>query len=188
MYAKRLRTKLIIKNSSDYEGKRTGSSRQRPPILANPCQKLACPQKIKMGMRHKAGMGMRKPEEHMVYLLQKYCEIHGAIKTLLLQTWKAAKPGTWVITATPAPSKPDLRENPRFSHDLRVQSRSQEPPGSNYGLRTNQRIFGFPYRLQASFMIPGSRGEPPGSPTTSGSQIITHGLGEPPGPRHDLRI
>ncbi|KAF3600890.1 hypothetical protein F2Q69_00036276 [Brassica cretica] len=31
----------------------------------------------------------------MVYLLQKYCEIHGAIKILLLQTWKAAKPGTW---------------------------------------------------------------------------------------------
>ena len=62
MYAKRLRTKLIIKNCSDYEGIRTGSSRQRPLILANPCQKLACPQKIKMGMRHKAGMGMRKPE------------------------------------------------------------------------------------------------------------------------------
>ncbi|KAF3590491.1 hypothetical protein DY000_02021837 [Brassica cretica] len=42
-----------------------------------------------MGMRHKAGVGL-----------------HSLIKTLLLQTWKATKPGTWVITPTPAPSKP----------------------------------------------------------------------------------
>ena len=43
--------------------------------------------------------------EHMVYLLHKYCEIHGEIKILILQTWKEAKPSTWVITPTPAPSK-----------------------------------------------------------------------------------
>ncbi|KAF3516339.1 hypothetical protein DY000_02059760 [Brassica cretica] len=39
---------------------------QRPPILANPHKSgtttVAPPQRIKTGMRHKAGMGMRKPE------------------------------------------------------------------------------------------------------------------------------
>ncbi|KAF3512042.1 hypothetical protein F2Q69_00006462 [Brassica cretica] len=109
-------------------------------------------------------------------------------------TWKAAKPGTWVITATPAPSKPgpntntrvpirsqDLRENPRFSHDLKVQSRSQEPPGSNYGLRTNQRIFGFPYRLQASFMTQDLEENLRAPPRPRGS-------GQPQHPKNGLRV
>ncbi|KAF3542758.1 hypothetical protein DY000_02007260 [Brassica cretica] len=49
---------------------RSGSGFQRPPILANPYQKsgtstVARPQKIKMGMRHKAGMSIRKPESRI---------------------------------------------------------------------------------------------------------------------------
>ncbi|KAF2572471.1 hypothetical protein F2Q70_00002766 [Brassica cretica] len=47
-------------------GIRAGSGLQRPPILANPHKSgmttVARPQRIKTGVRHKAGMGMRKPE------------------------------------------------------------------------------------------------------------------------------
>ena len=71
MYAKCLRTKLIIKivptiravgKSLYLKGQKAGSGLQRPPNLTNPYQKVARPRKIKMGMRHKVGMGMRKPE------------------------------------------------------------------------------------------------------------------------------
>ncbi|KAF3536128.1 hypothetical protein F2Q69_00021409 [Brassica cretica] len=89
----------------------------------------------------------------------------------------------------------DLRKNPRLSHDLRVQSRYQEPPGSNYGLWTYQRFFGFPYRLRAPVMIPRSKREPPGSPTTSRSQTRSQDLKENPrvpprplGPKYDLMV
>ncbi|KAF3575973.1 hypothetical protein DY000_02030938 [Brassica cretica] len=124
-----------------------------------PLQKVARTQwhvhKIKTGMRHKAGMGMRKPGEHMVYLLQKYCEIQGVIKVLLLQTWKAAKPGTWVITATPAPSK-------------HVQVVAL-PRKVEYGPCEKQNI-------------PGSQGtpEPPGSPIASGFRSKISGSKEEP--------
>ncbi|KAF3497517.1 hypothetical protein DY000_02053859 [Brassica cretica] len=77
-------------------GIRAGSGLQGPLILANPHQSgttiVARPQRIKMGMRHKAGMGMRKPEEQ-----SKFC---------FSRRGKPHKPGTWVITPTPAPSKP----------------------------------------------------------------------------------
>ncbi|KAF3546341.1 hypothetical protein DY000_02006499 [Brassica cretica] len=53
---------------------------------------VARPQRIKTGMRHKAGMGMRKLEEQSKSCFSR----HG----------KKRKPGTWVITPTPAPSKP----------------------------------------------------------------------------------
>ncbi|KAF3510434.1 hypothetical protein F2Q69_00007741 [Brassica cretica] len=44
-----------------------------------------------MGMRHKAGMGLRKPEEQS--------------KSCFSRRGKQRKHGTWVITPTPAPSK-----------------------------------------------------------------------------------
>ncbi|KAF3551540.1 hypothetical protein DY000_02007378 [Brassica cretica] len=82
-----------------------------------PLQKVARPQNQKRPKAHRGPYSTNvkstciktlratQYREHMVYLLQKYCEIQGAIKILLLQTWKAANPGTWVITPTPAPSK-----------------------------------------------------------------------------------
>ncbi|KAF2579064.1 hypothetical protein F2Q68_00004769 [Brassica cretica] len=53
---------------------------------------VARPQRIKTGMRHKGGMGMGKPEEQSKFCFSKRV--------------KQCKPGTWVITPTPAPSKP----------------------------------------------------------------------------------
>ncbi|KAF2611056.1 hypothetical protein F2Q70_00011330 [Brassica cretica] len=43
----------------------------------------------------------------------------------------------------------DLKENPAFSFDLRVQLHSQKPLGSNYDLRIYHRIYGFLHRLRA---------------------------------------
>ncbi|KAF3580551.1 hypothetical protein DY000_02031138 [Brassica cretica] len=79
---------------------------------------------------------------------------------------------------------PDLKENHVFSHDLRVQSRSRKPPGSNYDLRIHQRIFGLLYRPRAPVMIPGSRERPwvpnktSRSRGTSGSRIRSQDLRE----------
>ncbi|KAF3550908.1 hypothetical protein DY000_02007496 [Brassica cretica] len=83
---------------------------------------------------------------------------------------------------------PDLRQNHVSSHDLKVQSRSQEPLGSNYDLQIYQESSGSHIAHRASIMIPRSKREPPGSTMTSGSQIRLHGLGEPSGPKCDLRI
>ncbi|KAF2615529.1 hypothetical protein F2Q70_00011699 [Brassica cretica] len=82
--------------------------------MANPHKSgttiVAHPQRIKTGMRHKAGMGMRKPEEHMVYThcksTVKYME---QSKSCFFRRGKQRKPGIWVITPTPAPSKPTSR-------------------------------------------------------------------------------
>ncbi|KAF3554228.1 hypothetical protein F2Q69_00014506 [Brassica cretica] len=60
-----------------------------------------------MGMRHKVGMGLRKPKEHMVYIhcksTVKYME---QSKYCFSRRGKQRKPGNWVITPTPTPSKP----------------------------------------------------------------------------------
>ncbi|KAF3508194.1 hypothetical protein F2Q69_00005769 [Brassica cretica] len=66
--------------------------RSWPTLTKSGMTTVARPQRIKTGMRHKAGMGMRKPEEQSKSCFSR----HG----------KKRKPGTWVITPTPAPSKP----------------------------------------------------------------------------------
>ncbi|KAF3536615.1 hypothetical protein F2Q69_00021778 [Brassica cretica] len=59
---------------------------------------------------------------------------------------------------------PDLKENPAFSFDLRVQLQSQKPPGSNYDLRIYHSISGFLHRLWAQVSVPRSRETTSGSP------------------------
>ncbi|KAF2560433.1 hypothetical protein F2Q70_00017644 [Brassica cretica] len=88
----------------------------------------------------------------------------------------------------------DLRPNTVSSHDLRVQSRSQEPTGSNYDLRIYQRTSWFPNDLRVPDTISRSKREPPGSPTTFGSQTRSQDLKEnfqvplrPCGLKEDLR-
>ena len=90
---------------------------------------------------------------------------------------------------------PDLRQNHVSSHDLKVQSRSQEPLGSNYDLQIYQESSGSHIAHRASVMIPGSKREPPGSPTTSRSQTRSQDLKENPrvpprplGPKYDLMV
>ncbi|KAF3507867.1 hypothetical protein F2Q69_00006410 [Brassica cretica] len=96
-----------------------------------------------------------------------------AIKVLLLQTWKAAKPGTWVITPTPAPSKP--------VSDF-LQKRSTVPAKSKIfwvpkelrvliqapDLKRKPKVPPIASRLQSK--ISGSKEEPPGSYVASGFQ------------------
>ncbi|KAF3511937.1 hypothetical protein F2Q69_00005778 [Brassica cretica] len=287
---------------------------------------VARPQRIKTGMRHKAGMGMRKPEEHTAYIhcksTVKYME---QSKSCFSRRGKQRKPGTWVITPTPAPSKhvlvvalprkaeygprekqnitgsqgtpgpyasprskngtqgspndfgvpkikkeartpvqprahrghynfkeppgskqrspdknlrvptrpqrpntilekkdrtpvqprahrghyileeplgshatsgskytrvpirsPDLKENPILLCDLRVQSQSRKPPGSNHDLRIYHKISGFLHRLRAPVSVPGSREKIFGSRTKTSWSKGTSGLlrfpRRPPGP------
>ncbi|KAF3509548.1 hypothetical protein F2Q69_00006032 [Brassica cretica] len=74
----------------------------------------------------------------------------------------------------------NIRENPVLLHDLRVQSRSQKLPGSNYDLRINQRIFRVYGNLRVPNTISGSKGEPLGSSTTFGSPDDPQVLTQPP--------
>ncbi|KAF3591354.1 hypothetical protein DY000_02021515 [Brassica cretica] len=189
----------------------------RSPETSDPCQPssksgmsiVAHPQKIEMGIRHKAGMGSQHPHQHPLSLSVTSCRSRIQHRNSIVASFRAAEckiqigigsshawegGGPNKNTRIPIRSQ-DLRENPRFSHGLRVQSRSREPPGSNYGLRTYRKIYGSSYSLRAPVMIPGSKGEPSGSPTTSGSQTQSQDPKEnlrvpqrPPGPRYNLRI
>ncbi|KAF2615535.1 hypothetical protein F2Q70_00011695 [Brassica cretica] len=76
-----------------------------------------------------------------------------AIKVLLLQTWKAAKPGTWVITPTPAPSKPvPVLVLPRKAEYAPCEKQnilgSQGTPGPYTSPRSKEETQGSPYSLQ----------------------------------------
>ncbi|KAF3552070.1 hypothetical protein DY000_02006345 [Brassica cretica] len=117
---------------------------QRPPILTNPHQSgtttVACPQRIKTGMRHKEGMGMRKPEEQS--------------KSCFSRRRKQRKPGSWVITPTPAPSKPE---------PVVVLPRKAE-----YGPCEKQNISGS-QGTPGPYASPRSKEETQGSPNDSGS-------------------
>ncbi|KAF3506025.1 hypothetical protein F2Q69_00006781 [Brassica cretica] len=94
-------------------------------------------QKIKTGMRHKAGVGMRKPEEQSKSCFSR----HG----------KQRKPDTWVITPTPAPSKPGSKD--------KKEARTPVQPKAHRGHNKLQRTSGFQSAISGS--------KPPGSNTSS---------------------
>ncbi|KAF3585765.1 hypothetical protein F2Q69_00030357 [Brassica cretica] len=215
------------------------------PETSDPCQplqKVARPQwhvhKIKMGMRHKAGMeveysiGTRywpASERHNakskqvpvvaeggVWVpkikkeLEPMCSLRriGVITTsrnLQKEDRTPVQPrahrGHYIPKNLRVPMRPqgpntntrvpirspDLEENLVFSHDLRVQSRSRKPQGSNYELWIDKGIFWFLYRPRDPVMIPGSRKGPLGSSTTSGSPDDLRVLTQPSGYKNNLR-
>ncbi|KAF2570465.1 hypothetical protein F2Q70_00003210 [Brassica cretica] len=202
MYAKRLRTKLIY-NSSDYKSRgeiiilkgayeldQVSRDLRSWPTLT----KVARPQRIKTGMRHKAGMGMRKPEEQYISCFSR--------------REKQRKPGTWVTTPTPAPFKL-VRRTSGFLYGLRVPKEGRtsvqfrahrghynfkEPPGSKQrSLDPNLRV---PTRPQRPYSILAKRIEPPCSLGRIGVITSLKDLRVPtrpqgpgaPGSRYDLRI
>ncbi|KAF3566152.1 hypothetical protein DY000_02016193 [Brassica cretica] len=138
---------------------------QRPPILANPHKSgtttVARPQRIKTGMRHKAGMGMRKPEEHMVYthckIIVKYKE---QSKSCFSRRGKQRKPGTWVITPTPAPSK--------HVPVVVLPRKTEYGPCEKQNIPGSQGTPGLYASPLSKEETQGSKEEPPGSYTASG--------------------
>ena len=71
---------------------------------------------------------------------------------------------------------PDLKKNHVLLCDLRVQSQSQKPPGSNHDLRIYHRISEFLHRLRAPVSVPGSREKTSGSQTKTSWSRGTSGL------------
>ncbi|KAF3508490.1 hypothetical protein F2Q69_00006525 [Brassica cretica] len=150
---------------------RAGSGFQGPPILANPYQKsgtstVARPQKIKMGMTHKAGMSIRKPESrihHRNSIVASFraaeCEIRTGDRT---HVQPKAHRGHYI-----SKNLQDLRKNPKFSHDLRAQSHLKN--------------------LRVPTMISGFNKESLGSPMTSGFLDDLQVLTQPPGYENDLQ-
>ncbi|KAF3585418.1 hypothetical protein F2Q69_00030212 [Brassica cretica] len=150
-------------------------------------------------------------------IIAKYCEIHGAIKTLLLQTWKAAKPGTWVITPTPAPSKHDAKS--KQVSGVALPRKAEYGPGKTKysrflrtpGLKITSGLLDQNPQVIKNIWVPKQspgpekisgpgKGKPPGSYITSGSNRPlgskeTSGFpndlqvpSRPPGPKYDLRV
>ncbi|KAF3552054.1 hypothetical protein DY000_02007528 [Brassica cretica] len=115
-------------------------------------------------MRRKAGVGMRKPEEQSKSCFSR----HG----------KQRKPDTWVITPTPAPSKPvEVVVLPRKAEYGPCEKEnipgSQGTPGPYASPRFKEETPGSPYD---------SKEEPPGSPIASEFHQRSQGL------RKNLRV
>ncbi|KAF3590487.1 hypothetical protein DY000_02021833 [Brassica cretica] len=139
--------------------------RSWPTLTKSGTTTMARPQKIKMGMRHKAGMGMRKPQEHMAYIRCKSTgKYREQSKSCFSRRGKQRKPGTWVITPTPAPSKPVL---------VVVLPRKAE-----YGLSEKQNISGS-QGTPGPYESPRSKEETQGSPNDFGSQGLRKNLRVP---------
>ncbi|KAF3504457.1 hypothetical protein F2Q69_00043068 [Brassica cretica] len=131
-----------------------------------------------MDMRHKAGMGLCKPEEHMTDIhCKSTVKYREQSKSCFSRRGKHGKPGNWVITPTPAPSKPvpgvDLPRKAEYSPCKTNYSGFLRTPG----LKITSRLLDKNPQSPGPEKIPGpGKGKPPGSYIPPGSK-------RPPGPR-----